>query len=80
MSPEELTSYLSDLSAAADVVEALDGKGARWGRIGDLAGWRYELIPWGVRFIREGEGVEPAEVFVQAPVPGSGKRVVISAR
>jgi len=80
MSPEELTTYLSDLNAAADIVEAIDGQGPRWGRIGDLDGWRYEMIPWGVRFIRAAEGGERAEVFVQAPVPGPNKRIVVTAR
>jgi hypothetical protein len=50
MTPDELTCRLNSLYTAADVVEAIDnpelGRTRRW----DLSRWRYDLVPWGVRF------------------------------
>jgi len=86
MTAEELMSRVASLEDAAEVVEAIDDPAAQRRRGWDLAGWRYELVPWGVRFVRHerhgGGGTE--EVFVLASLkqqgpPGSkagGVRVV----
>jgi len=79
MSAEELINHLGNLERAAEVVEAIDDFDLQQRRGWDLSGWRYELIPWGVRFVRRG-AVE-AEVFVQAVLPqrqASAGRVVVS--
>lgn len=52
MSPEELRRLCSCLSMAAEVVEAIDSPELQRQRGWDLSRWRYELVPWGVRFWR----------------------------
>lgn len=80
MSAEELINHLSNLELAAEVVEAIDDCELQQRRGWDLSGWRYELIPWGVRFVCRG-AVE-AEVFVKAVLPrqaaSGGVGVVVS--
>lgn len=49
--PATLRCQVNDLGSAADVVEAIDDLGRQRERGWDLTGWRYELIPWGVRFL-----------------------------
>jgi len=44
---------LTSLATAAEVVEAIDDRDVQVRRDWDLSEWRYELIPWGVRFQRE---------------------------
>jgi CheY-like chemotaxis protein len=64
LTPAGLVTLLRDLRSAAEVVEAIDGhtRGRGW----DLSGWRYELIPWGVRFCN----CDGIEVALLAEVPG----------
>jgi hypothetical protein len=50
MSPEELTCRLNNLYSAAEVVEAIDNPEIQRLRGWDLSCWRYDLVPWGVRF------------------------------
>jgi hypothetical protein len=50
MSPKELTNLLIALGRAADVVEAIDDPEQQRQRGWDLSQWRYQLVPWGVRF------------------------------
>ncbi len=52
MRAEELTRLLTSLSAAADVVEAIDQPILQEVRGWSLDRWTYDLIPWGVRFRR----------------------------
>jgi hypothetical protein len=67
MTAEELFTHVGNLERAAEVVEAIDDVRLQRQRGWDLAGWRYELIPWGVRFVRrERRGSQDAEVFVLA--------------
>jgi len=40
------------LGTAADVVEAIDNPHLQQQRGWDLSCWRYDLVPWGVRFRR----------------------------
>jgi len=77
MAPEELATYLSSLEAAADVVEAIDDPETRRSRGWNLAGWSYELIPWGVRFVHSGQGPR-TEVAVLAGVRAVGPRVHVA--
>ena len=76
MTPEQLTALLDGLATAADVVDAIDD-GALQGRRGwDLAGWRYDLVPWGVRFTRRDTGgQETAVVAVLAHQAAEPRRV-----
>jgi len=50
MTPEELTCRLNNLHTAAEVVEAIDNPELQERRGWDLSRWRYDLVPWGVRF------------------------------
>lgn len=50
MSPEKLACLLHCLETAADVVEAIDDPELQRCRGWDLSDWRYDLVPWGVRF------------------------------
>jgi hypothetical protein len=50
MTPEELTCRLNNLYSAADIVEAIDNPALQQLRGWNLSQWRYDLIPWGVRF------------------------------
>ena len=50
MTPEELTCRLNNLYTAADVVDAIDDPEQQRRRGWDLSRWRYDLVPWGVRF------------------------------
>jgi len=90
MTAEELVGHVGSLEAAAEVVEAIDDEGLRRRRGWDLSGWRYELVPWGVRFVRRGLDGAESEVFVLASVRarsplqeagrGPGVWVVVSGR
>jgi hypothetical protein len=77
MHPEHLIRLLTSLSAAADVIEALDDPRLQTVRGWDLARWRYEPVPWGVRFLhRDGRGRVDAEVLaVGAPAGAAGAPV-----
>jgi len=50
MSPKELTGLLVGLDVAAEVVEAIDDPVLQRRRGWDLSRWRYDMVPWGVRF------------------------------
>jgi len=50
MTDGELTRLVMRLGTAADVVEAVDDPELQRQRGWDLSKWRYDLIPWGVRF------------------------------
>ena len=64
MSTAELASLLLGLGTAADVVEAIDDPRLRQQRGWDLSGWRYDLVPWGVRFSsRDERDGDEAEVL-----------------
>jgi CheY-like chemotaxis protein len=54
--PEELTAQLTDLTAAAGVVDALDHPELQGPHGWRLRDWSYELIPWGVRFRHQKTG------------------------
>jgi len=53
MTPKQLARLLTSLETAAEVVEAIDDRELQARRDWDLSEWRYELIPWGVRFQRQ---------------------------
>jgi hypothetical protein len=82
MSPELLVHLLDRLATAAEVVEAIDDRGLAAQRGWDLSDWRYELVPWGVRFCYQGihgqgevlaviarRGKAAAEPRLPAPAP-----------
>jgi len=79
MAPEDLASLLTSLKVAADVVEAIDDPELQVQRGWGLLSWRYELVPWGVRFLRhDGDGEVDAEVVAvsshrgsSTPLPGT---------
>jgi len=80
MSPEQLTSYLTDLTAAAEVVEAIDDADLQRRRGWDLTRWRYDLVPWGVRFSYRGRRSEDqAEVLAVIQI-GDRIREVLTRR
>ncbi len=54
MHPQEMTALLISLSAAADIIEAIDNPEHQDLRGWDLEGWSYTCIPWGVAFLRHG--------------------------
>jgi hypothetical protein len=68
MSPEKLIALLTNLDAAADVVDAIDDCGLQRLRGWDLAHWRYDLVPWGVRFVCH-DPYRPAPAEVVAVLP-----------
>jgi hypothetical protein len=79
MSPEELTCRLNNLYTAAEVVDAIDDPELQRRRGWDLSRWRYDLIPWGVRFIYN-DPVSSSKAEIQAlmavearPAPGTGE-------
>jgi hypothetical protein len=75
MTPCELANHVQSLNGAADLVEAIDSPRLQDQRGWDLSRWRYDLIPWGVRFrFQEAMGQEPVEVRVVAEV-GAGSAV-----
>jgi CheY-like chemotaxis protein len=90
MTPEELAAYVRDLVRAAEVVEAIDDRDLQRQHGWNLGDWRYELVPWGVRFLRRDARADmAAEVLVltgphrSAPAAADtgrklGARVVVS--
>jgi len=81
MTAEELMRCVGSLEQAAELVEAID-TGVQRRRGLDLAGWRYELVPWGVRFVRRERDGGESEVFVLAVLKdrtAGGVRVVLSS-
>lgn len=78
MRPTQLLRLLTSLSAAADVVDTIDDPARGESRGWDLAGWGYELVPWGVCFTRSDE---PDGVSVlAASVPAGWLVALIEAR
>jgi len=69
LTPETLASGLDDLFSAAMVVEAIDDPDRRGALGWDVSGWRYEPIPWGVRFLRGAAGDEKAVAWTVALAP-----------
>jgi hypothetical protein len=89
MTPEDLLARARDVGGTADIVEAIDDYELQGRRGWDLTGWRYEMVPWGVRFLYDGKGGEASEVLVLAslaadmPVAAEanrrmGRRVVLA--
>jgi hypothetical protein len=52
MTPQALAHLADDLEQAAELVEAIDNAEIQAKRGWNLDGWKYELVPWGVRFTR----------------------------
>lgn len=76
MTAEQLTAHLNGLTAAAEVVEAIDDRELQRRRGWDLSGWAYELVPWGVRFLyRHPHRQTREEVLVRLGIDG-GHRFV----
>ena len=75
MTAEELMGHVHNLAAAAEVVEAIDDPALQRRRGWDLGGWRYELVPWGVRFVRRDRHGGETELFVLA---GSGADYIMA--
>ena len=70
MTPTELTCRLNNLYTAADIVEAIDDPELQRRRGWDLSQWRYDLVPWGVRFsYHEPLSRSRAEVFALMAIP-----------
>jgi hypothetical protein len=63
MLPSELTQLLIGLNSAADIVEAIDDPELQQKRGWDLSQWRYDLVPWGVRFRYKDVQQRPVEVL-----------------
>jgi len=86
MTAEELMGHVHNLESAAEVVEAIDDPALQRRRGWDLGGWRYELVPWGVRFVRRERHGGETELFVLAALkqgppgglPAGGVRIVLS--
>jgi len=72
MTAEDLMGLVGSLGRAAEVVEAIDDPERQRQRGWDLTGWRYELVPWGVRFARRGK--DEAEETVLAVMRQSAAR------
>jgi len=54
------------------VVDAIDDRDLQMSRDWDLTQWQYELVPWGVRFLRrQQERPGHAEVLAVLGRPGS---------
>lgn len=70
MHPEKLTRLLTGLERAAEVVDAIDNQETQRQRGWDLSHWRYELVPWGVRFIYEHPAKGPFQIVAVIP-PGA---------
>jgi hypothetical protein len=67
MSPEKLAGLLTSLNCAAKVVEAIDDPVLQRYYGWDLSCWRYDLIPWGVRFIfQDPQGGKRVEIVILA--------------
>jgi hypothetical protein len=49
----ELKRLLTSMQMAAEVVEAIEDPSLQKRRGWDLAGWTYEMVPWGVIFVRK---------------------------
>jgi hypothetical protein len=68
MRPDELSELLTSMAQAAEVVEALDDPARQAARGWDLAGWSYDMVPWGVRFLyHDGRAVAATVVAVALP-------------
>jgi len=67
MSPDQLTRLIDSLDRAADVVEAIDNPEVQRQQGWDLSSWRYELIPFGVRFTFLTSDRLPVQVTVGLP-------------
>lgn len=67
MTPEELQGLLTSMARAAEVVEAIDEPALQTQRGWNLAGWTYEMVPWGVRFHYRGrQGEDRSAILVVA--------------
>jgi len=66
MTPQALAQMASDLERAADLVDAIGNIDLQRRRGWDLDGWCFDLVPWGVRFIRyDADSRRLAEIVVR---------------
>ena len=66
---ERLIELLTSLSAAADIVDAMRDPRGQIDRGWDLKRWRFEPVPWGVRFLHsDNKGQVDEEVRAVADV------------
>ena len=76
MPPSELARLIRSLSAAADIVDAIDDPSMQANLGWNLDGWSYEFIPWGVRFVfRAQDGNVTAKVVATALPESSRERL-----
>jgi len=69
MTPDRLASLLTNLEAAAEVVDAIENPALQRRRGWDLGAWKYDLVPWGVRFRYQGDQTDDsAEILAVLPV------------
>jgi hypothetical protein len=73
MQPEELAGVLTSMAVAADVIEALDDPTFRDRHGWLLAGWSFDLIPWGVRFLHHGKGTQRKSAVVALALPQTSR-------
>jgi len=68
MTPQHLAQCASNLGVAADIVDAIKNRELQQERGWDLRSWRFELVPWGVRFIHwDIQEKRCSEVVVRLP-------------
>jgi len=76
MPPSELARLIRSLSAAADIVDAIDDPSMQAQLGWNLVGWSCEFIPWGVRFVfRQQDGKVTAAVVATALPESSRERL-----
>ncbi len=69
MHPRALAKIVGNLDAAADVLEAFENRNLQKERGWNFDGWRYEVIPWGVRFIYRDVAKQETQVLATLASP-----------
>jgi hypothetical protein len=69
MGSDDLIRLLTSLAMAADVVEAIENPALQARRGWNLAGWGYDWVPWGVRFLQRDVQARVTAAVVAVALP-----------
>ena len=63
MSPDQMAQLLARQRSAADIVEAMDDGAMQLQRGWDFSRWKYQMVPWGVRFLHSAPSGEVSTIL-----------------
>jgi len=77
MRAEDLANQFSTMDDVSEMLLVIEQKNGRTWRGRNIDRWRYEMVPWGVRFFHLASNMEPDEAVVSLALPDSLRPSVV---